>query len=88
MPIVIMHYMPWQCTTNIKITELRLWNGLKNQPKNTLRYLQPYFNIGILYCNEIDSLDKAIESFDMAINLDKIYLEAYYAKAIVPGKTR
>ncbi len=46
---------------------------------------QPYFNMGILY-NEIDSLDKAIESFDMAINLDKIYSEAYYAKAIVQEK--
>lgn len=43
---------------------------------------QPYFNIGVLY-NELDSLNQAIENFDMAINLDKIYSEAYYAKAVV-----
>jgi len=43
---------------------------------------QPYFNIGVLY-NELDSLDKAVEFLDIAINLDKIYSEAYFAKGVV-----
>jgi tetratricopeptide (TPR) repeat protein len=42
----------------------------------------PYLNIGILY-NEMDSLQKALEFVDIAINLDKVYSNAYFVKGTI-----
>ncbi len=42
----------------------------------------PYLNIGILY-NEMDSLQQALDYIDIAINLDKVYSNAYFVKGSV-----
>lgn len=43
---------------------------------------EPFYNMGALYLSQ-DSLDRALQFFGMATQIDQVYAEAYYAKGAV-----
>jgi tetratricopeptide (TPR) repeat protein len=54
---------------------------------NTLdpQYTDGYYNLGLLYL-DMDSLDQAYRSFDLAVKVAPTYAEAYYHRGIVAEK--
>ncbi len=42
-----------------------------------------FFNIGLIYQNTMNDLDKAMESFDKAIAIDSSYYDALYSKGVI-----